>query len=42
VLKAVYAEMDHPEAWQLKRYEIGHVETAAMRKETLAFLRQWL
>ena len=41
-LKQAYAATGHPEAWALKRYEIGHFETAAMRAEVLAFLREWL
>lgn len=41
-LKKVYAELGVPEAWQLRRYDIGHFETAAMRAEVLAFLERWL
>lgn len=41
-LKKVYAEAGAPEAWQLIRYGCGHMETAAMRAEALAFLRKWL
>lgn len=41
-LRAVYAAKGAPEAWKLIRYEIGHFETAAMRREALAFLAQWL
>ena len=41
-LRRVYAEAGAPDAWQLRRYEIGHLETEAMRVEVLAFLRKWL
>jgi dienelactone hydrolase len=41
-LKQVYAALDAPDAWQLRRYDIGHFETAAMRAEILAFLERWL
>jgi len=41
-LQRVYAEYGVPDAWQLKRYAIGHHETAAMRAEVLAFLAKWL
>jgi hypothetical protein len=41
-LKAVYGEHGCPEAWELKRYDVGHVETAEMRADVLAFLDAWL
>ena len=41
-LQQVYAAEEAPEAWQLRRYDIGHFETAAMRAEIVAFLQQWL
>ena len=41
-LRQVYAEMGAPEAWQLRRYDSGHFETAAMRAEVIAFLARWL
>ncbi len=41
-LKAVYAGAEQPEAWQLRRYNTGHFETAEMRAEVLAFLDRWL
>jgi dienelactone hydrolase len=41
-LRLVYASAGASEAWQLRRYETGHVETAAMRTEVLAFLERWL
>lgn len=39
-LKAVYAAT--PERWQLSRYNCGHFETAAMRREIMRFLDLWL
>ncbi|MCS7260697.1 MAG: dienelactone hydrolase family protein [Anaerolineae bacterium] len=41
-LSQVYAALGAAEAWQLRRYDIGHFETAAMRAEVLAFLQKWL
>ncbi|MCW1968927.1 MAG: acetylxylan esterase [Anaerolineae bacterium] len=41
-LKQVYAAHAASPAWQLKRYETGHFETAEMRAEVLTFLGQWL
>lgn len=41
-LRHVYASLGAAEAWQLRRYNIGHFETAAMRAEVLAFLKKWL
>ncbi len=41
-LRRVYAEWDAAGAWTLKRYEIGHFETAEMRVEVLAYLNKWL
>ncbi len=41
-LRTVYAELGAPEAWRLSRYDVGHVETLAMRAEALAFLDRWL
>ena len=41
-LRRVYAELGAPEAWRLLRYDCGHLETAAMRAEVLAFLARWL
>jgi pimeloyl-ACP methyl ester carboxylesterase len=37
-MRRVYAEHGAPDAWRLRRYDIGHFETAAMRAEILAFL----
>ena len=41
-LRKVYADVGAPDAWQLKRYDTGHGETAAMRRDALLFLEQWL
>jgi len=41
-LRQVYESMEALDAWQLKRYEVGHLETAGMRSEVLAFLAEWL
>jgi hypothetical protein len=41
-LGEVYAAADAADAWRLSRYATGHMETAAMRAEIIAFLRQWL
>lgn len=41
-MKRVYASAGQPNAWQLIRYDVGHLETAEMRQETLAFLKKWL
>jgi dienelactone hydrolase len=41
-LKRVYEEMGRPEAWKLLRYEVGHEETAGMRREIVAFLQRHL
>jgi len=41
-LRDVYAAAGATEAWRLIRYRCGHMETAAMRAEALAFLKQWL
>lgn len=38
----VCAELGHSEAWQMRRYNIGHLETAETRAEVLALLRRWL
>ncbi len=37
-LRAVYASFGVPENWRLLRWDIGHFETAAMRREILRFL----
>jgi len=41
-LREVYAAEGAPDAWKLSRYDCGHLETAAMRKEVLEFLVRWL
>ena len=41
-LKQVYRDLDADAAWELKCYEIGHFETAAMRAEVMRFLHRWL
>jgi hypothetical protein len=41
-LAEVYKKDGEPEAWQLKIYEVGHIETPEMRSDILAFLRKWL
>lgn len=41
-LTETYKNDGAPEAWQLKIYDVGHVETADMRSDILAFLRKWL
>ncbi|HQY92023.1 MAG: acetylxylan esterase [Caldilinea sp.] len=41
-LRRVYAEHNAANAWTMKRYEIGHFETAEMRAEVLAYLKAWL
>jgi len=42
MLRQVYSEAGAPEAWQLLRYDVGHVETAHMRGEIVKFLEKWL
>ncbi len=41
-LKKVYTAENAAEAWKLKIYPVGHLETADMRQDILAFLQQWL
>ncbi len=41
-LQQVYRAEGQPEAWKLSVHDCGHLETAAMRTEVLAFLEQWL
>lgn len=38
-LRKVYESQGAPDAWRLVRSQTGHLETAAMRAEALAFLR---
>ena len=41
-LRRTYAAAGAPDAWRLSRYACGHMETAAMRAEILAFLEERL
>ena len=41
-LKGAYAAAGRPEGWQLRRYDVGHVETADMRQAVLSFLGGFL
>jgi dienelactone hydrolase len=41
-LRRVYAHAGAPDRWRLSRHAVGHVETAAMRAEIVAFLESEL
>jgi hypothetical protein len=41
-VKEKYREDGAPDAWQLKIYDVGHLETAEMRKDILDFFKKWL
>ncbi|MCL1987967.1 MAG: dienelactone hydrolase family protein [Firmicutes bacterium] len=41
-LKIIYAQKQAADAWQLKKYPVGHVETAEMRHDIMQFLQKWL
>jgi pimeloyl-ACP methyl ester carboxylesterase len=41
-LQVIYRDLGRPEAWELRKFEVGHVETAAMRRLALSFLDKWL
>jgi pimeloyl-ACP methyl ester carboxylesterase len=41
-LRDVYEKAKASDAWELHRYETGHLETAEMRKHVLAFLDKWM
>ncbi len=41
-LRRVYQAAGAPGAWTLTRYDCGHQETAAMRREVVEYLRKWL
>jgi hypothetical protein len=41
-LRQVYAEHGVADAWQARRYNVGHMETTAMRAEVLTFLQNRL
>lgn len=41
-LVEVYARDGVPEAWQLRIYDVGHLENAEMRADILEFFKKWL
>lgn len=41
-LKEVYNAEKAPEAWQLRIYNVGHVETPEMRQDIMEFFKKWL
>jgi hypothetical protein len=41
-LKVVYGELGCWDAWELRRFNVGHFETAEMRAAVLDFLDKWL
>jgi dienelactone hydrolase len=41
-LRDVYRREGAPEAWQLRLYDTGHLETPAMRADIMAFFKKWL
>ncbi|MGV3586262.1 MAG: dienelactone hydrolase family protein [Adhaeribacter sp.] len=41
-LKKAYAAKNASEAWQLKIYNVGHLETPEMRQDIMTFLKRWL
>jgi dienelactone hydrolase len=41
-LRKAYRKAGAADAWRLVRYDCGHMETAAMRAEIVAFLKRWL
>jgi hypothetical protein len=41
-LTTVYAAAGQPERWKIVRYDVAHQETAAGRREAVAFLRRFL
>lgn len=41
-LTEVYKKEGNPEGWQLKIYDVGHIETTEMRSDILAFLEKCL
>jgi dienelactone hydrolase len=41
-LRRVYQSQGVPNHWQLLRYDVGHEETAEMRRDVLTFLDHWL
>jgi len=41
-LKEIYKADGAAEAWQLKIYDVGHLETAEMREDVMEFFKRWL
>ncbi|MCL2665876.1 MAG: prolyl oligopeptidase family serine peptidase [Defluviitaleaceae bacterium] len=41
-MKKVYAKENAPDAWQMIRYPVGHVETPDMRVKEMEFFKKWL
>jgi dienelactone hydrolase len=41
-LRRAYKAAGAPDAWQMVRYDIGHLETADMRMRIVAWLKKWL
>jgi dienelactone hydrolase len=41
-LKHAYKALGARDAWLMKRYETGHLESVQMRSEIMAFLEKWL
>jgi hypothetical protein len=41
-LKEIYKKDGAPDAWQLRIYNVGHLETAEMRQDIMAFFKKWL
>ncbi|PSR57016.1 hydrolase [Adhaeribacter arboris] len=41
-LKKVYAAENASNAWKLKIYPVGHLETPEMRQDIMAFFKKWL
>lgn len=41
-LKNIYTQFNKPEAWKLIRYDVGHMETSAMRRDAISFFEKWL
>ncbi|MDQ6813382.1 MAG: dienelactone hydrolase family protein [Bacteroidota bacterium] len=41
-LRNIYAHDGHAEAWKLRLYNVGHLETAEMRNDIMNFFKKWL
>lgn len=41
-LATIYQRENAADAWEMIRYDIGHVETRAIRADALRFLKKWL